>query len=850
MSLLNIPIPNLLNGVSQQPANLRFPTQCEIQENAYSSIVDGLGKRAPTEHVAEIDQFGWAGKPNVKIHVIDRGDASERYVVILNGAADNTCVRVYKNDGTPVTVTFSNTSGEASFIYSYLADVVNGVVNPNFNPNTDLKLVSIADYTFIVNTNRTVEMEGNTDNPERAPEALVWIKQGAYSTKYSILGDNDAEHVTGPNTLGANYTRDGEYFPSTTSDADAHWIAANLVANPNAGANILSTSGWTVQRTGYSIYITRASNFDISVSDGLGGNGLGLISGSVQTFSDLPAVAKHGMVAEVSGLPEQDADNYWVKFTSTNTAGNAIGEGSWAETVKPGIANNLRYRTMPVVLIRQSDGTFMCKLANGITPANAASGADYSYAKWSPRTCGDGETNPQPSFVGGKINDIFLFRGRLGILSGENVVLSEVGGFFNFWRTTVTQIVDTDPIDVASSYPSITLFRHAVPFSDRLVLFSDRVQFVLGTRQSILTASNVSITPTANYDCLKTCRPVAVNDGIFFIFDRGNYSGMRQMVVNTDDSETLTAPDISAHIPKYIPGSVFEIAASSHDNLIACLASGDQSSLYIYKWYDTESERVQSSWSKWTFNGAIIRGMAWLQSSLYIVLERGGVRFLEKITVEPNRKDQYSKFVLALDRRCQPTSASYNASTDRTTFQLPYLIPTGISMTVAKKATLSSEGGYVLPILSTTNIGTAYSTVTVSGNWAANTVWVGEQYIMKYRFTQPYLKQSDGSRSVSLSSGRFQVRNMNLVYDNTSNFSVKVTHDFNNTQYSYQWSGNIVGTGQAVIGAVPVESGMFRFPVYAKNNEVVVDIENPTHLPSNFLSAEIEASYDSRSRRV
>ena len=47
MSLLNIPIPNLLNGVSQQPANLRFPTQCEIQENAYSSIVEGMGKRPP-----------------------------------------------------------------------------------------------------------------------------------------------------------------------------------------------------------------------------------------------------------------------------------------------------------------------------------------------------------------------------------------------------------------------------------------------------------------------------------------------------------------------------------------------------------------------------------------------------------------------------------------------------------------------------------------------------------------------------------------------------------------------------------------------------------------------------------
>lgn len=839
MSLLNIPIPNLLNGVSQQPPNLRFPTQADLQENAYSSIVEGLGKRPPTEHVAKLSA-ATNGQTNFKVHAIDRGDQIERYIVVLNGSNHDSTIQVFGVDGTSYSVYYDDAATK-----NYLQCT---------NPNTQLKLISVADFTFIVNTTVTVQMDAAV-TASRPYEALVWVKQGAVSTKYNIQGDNDAVYTTGSGGV-STVTVDGESF--TGGPADAAFIAAHLKAG-TTGNGLVTTSPWTVERVGYSIYISKSdADFNISVSDGLGGNGLGLIKDEVQTFSDLPAVAKDGMIVNIAGLPETESDDYWLEFSSNN--GTNIGEGIWSETLAPGIKFKYDYNTMPVVLIRQSDGTFMCKRANGLTPSGSGpgypAGRDYSAIQWTPRECGDDSSNPQPSFVGQKINDIFLHRGRLGLLASESVILSEVAEFFNFWRTTVTQLIDTDPIDVSSSYPSITLFRHAIPFSDRLVLFSDRVQFILGTRQSILTASNVGLTPTANYDALRTCRPVPVNDGIFFPFDRGNYSGVRQMTVNLNDSEILTAPDVTNHIPKYIPGGIFELAASSHDNVLACLSSGDQASLYIYKWYDSGNERIQSSWSKWTFNGATIRGLAWMQTSLYVVLERISAhnqateRYLEKITVEPNRKDTYSQFITTLDRRADAASASYNATTNRTTFTLRYTAATGVTMAVVLKATVSAEAGYQIPILQTTH-GASNTTVVVAGQYTASSVWIGEQYTMKYRFSKPYLKQdSSAGKSMSLASGRFQIRAMQLVYDNSSTFRVLATHDFTGTQYSYVWAGNILGTGQAIIGNVPVESGTYRFPVYSKNDEITVEIQNSTHLPSNFLSAEIEATYDARSRRI
>ena len=52
--IVNNAIPNLINGVSQQPETLRLSSQATDQENGYSSVVEGLRKRPPTEFVKKI----------------------------------------------------------------------------------------------------------------------------------------------------------------------------------------------------------------------------------------------------------------------------------------------------------------------------------------------------------------------------------------------------------------------------------------------------------------------------------------------------------------------------------------------------------------------------------------------------------------------------------------------------------------------------------------------------------------------------------------------------------------------------------------------------------------------------
>ncbi|CAB4140430.1 hypothetical protein UFOVP403_25 [uncultured Caudovirales phage] len=832
MALITVPIPNMLNGVSQQTPSLRFATQAEAQENAYSSPVEGLGKRPPTEHVASLIA-GNAGSAHV--HVIDRGDGIERYILVLR----DDDIKVFDTNGVEQVVVKPDGVGYLNVEAGYTAE-------------TAFKAVSVGDYTFIVNRGVQVTID-NATTTAQAQEALVWVKQGAYSTKYTVSGDLNGSYTSRNSsltngTIGSTQTVDGESFTADTSSASSNFIAASLKIALTGGVTP------TITRNGYVIHITQSPAFSLTVSDGLSGSGLGLVKGSVQSFTDLPSVAKNGMVVDVEGLPESGQDNYWLKFTSKNGAN--IGEGSWSETVAPGIKYRLTYSKMPHVLIRQSDGSFIFKEADGSTPIQPGGwigpgyppGADYSVAKWADRECGDEGTNPAPSFVGKTINDIFLFRGRFGILAGENVILSEAAEFFNFWRTTVTTLLDTDPIDIGSAYSSITIFRSAIPFSERLVLFSDQAQFVM-TGNPNLTPTTATLNIVSNYDCLNRPRPAVVGESIFFPFDRGGYSGIREMIANPDDSSLLVAPDISAQIPKYIKGKIIQLSASSHDNVMVALADGDQSRLYVYRWLNSGNERVQSSWSEWSFNGGSIKAATWSKSTLFMVIQRNQALYLEKLTVEPNRRDTNSQFITALDRRFSPAPGNISHNAGITTITLPYQVVDASKVRVVRQASVAggvtTEAGYVYDSTATNGS----NIITIEGNLTGIPVWVGDTYTTRYEFSIPYLKGNSDNARVAFAAGRFQLRNMSLIYSNTAFFTAKVTHKLTGTQYTYTYTGNLLGTGFGIIGQTPIVSGTYKFPIYGKNDEMCVELINDTHMPSYFMSAEYESSYDTRSQR-
>ena len=196
------------------------------------------------------------------------------------------------------------------------------------------------------------------------------------------------------------------------------------------------------------------------------------------------------------------------------------------------------------------------------------------------------DSNPDPTFVGKSIKDIFLFKNRLGLLADENIILSETSEFFNFFRKTVLSVLDTSPIDVASTHSTVSLLTSAIPFAKQLVLFSDNTQFVLGSSQASFTPSTVTMTKTTSYDSISDSRPIALGDSVYFAFSRGDYVGLRQYRITTDTDSIFKAEDVSVQVPQYIRGSVRNLTGSSHEDVLFLSSTVDKNSLFCYKFFD------------------------------------------------------------------------------------------------------------------------------------------------------------------------------------------------------------------------------------------------------------------------
>lgn len=781
MGMISSAIPNLIQGISQQSPALRLSSQAEAQVNAFSSLVEGLQKRPPLEYIATLKGTTTAGS---FIHLINR-DVSERYFVFINNSNE---------------ITISDLSGVSRAV---ALPTGSGYLTCT-DPTTAFRAVTVADYTFVVNTEKTVVMTAAL-TPTFPFTGLIAVKQGDYNQRYTVYLDG---------VIRANITT------STTDQIETRTddIATKLAAAINGVA------GFTSRADGSTVVINKTGNaqFDLATYDSLGDTGMSPTVGTVQRFDDLPQYAPDGYIAQVQGDQTNNFDDYYVKFAADNAGQTKSSKGTWIEYTKPNIPYEIDPATMPHLLIRQADGSFT-----------------FEQAEWGDRAVGDENSIPSPTFIGSKLTDVFFFQNRLGFLSGENVVMSRTSEYFDFFATTARTLLDNDPVDVAASHTKVSTLKHAIPFDSQLLLFSDQTQFIL-KGADFLTPKNTSIRQSTEYEASTTAKPASAGGNVYFPAKRGGFTAIREYYV-VNDTERSDAADVTAHVAKYIPDGVFEMAASNSENALICLTRNESSAMYVYKFHWAGREKVQSSWSKYTFNDLEILNAEFIESALYVVGNKGGKTILNKINFDAGRYDVDQEYVTRLDFRfseadCTPT---YDAGTNRTTFTTPVAISNPIVVT------RGLSQGTVIPTISTS--GTA---VVVSGDQTSTECYIGEAYLMSYQFSEPTLKEgtSSGGR-VAITGGRLQIKSWLLRYQDSGDFVLKVAPRFRDTQ-EHALTGRVIGGGTNVLGTTTLSAGDFRVPVLSKADRLTITIESNSHLPCQFLSAEWEGNMHIRTRRV
>lgn len=796
MSIISTTIPNMVNGVSQQPPALRLASQAEEQINGYSTVVEGLRKRPGTRHIARLPA---SVRDDAYLHTINR-DAQERYIVVISQGT----LQVFDLEGNQKTVAFPNGT-------AYLAST---------SPKDTFRCVTVADYTFVLNTNVVVEEDTVLSPNYRPNEALVWIKQGAYGATYTVTVDGQS----------ASYT-----VPDGSSQSHTAYARTSHIANELA-KSLSSALGdsFVITPLNSQIHIRRADNapFTVQTRDSLGENGSEAFYKTVQRFSSLPARAVNNFLVEITGDQSSSFDNYFVKFQTND--GSFSGPGVWKEAAKGGERIRIKRSTMPHALIREADGTFT-----------------FKQVEWADRKCGDIESNPMPSFVGRKINDVFFHRNRLGFVADENIVMSRTGDFFNFFRGTATAVLDDDPIDVGASHTKVSILRHAVPFNETLLLFSDQTQFRLG-KTDVLTPRTVSIDQMTEYECSLKAKPVGIGRHVYFTVNRGAFTGLKEYYVD-ETTEVLDASEVTAHVPRYIPGNVFKIAASTTEDCLILLSDQDRSKVFVYKFYWSENEKMQASWSHWTFApGVEILNADFIESALYLVVKRNDGVHLEYIDLEPGKTEENWNLAVHLDKVVRESQVnSLTVVGGNTQIVLPYKLSND---EVALLQVVTGPGGSrpagVVVTGVTHDIVGANSRITLPGNYTGQPLYIGLKYTFTYEFSTPAVRESatGGGQNV-VGEGRLQMRRMSILFDKTGYFRAEVTPTGRDT-YVYPFTGRLLGSSKNVLGQVPIESGKFRFALMGRNDELKIKLVNDSFLPSHFLSGEWEGFFILRSKRV
>jgi len=797
-----------IQGVSQQPDKNRHPGQCTASTNFRPDVVRGLTTRQGTQSTSKF--VGASKNPLSKWHHYKRNE--EEYFIEIQ---PNGTVQAWTPDGIVCAITVDSGT-------SYLACI---------DPSSSLELLTIGDYTFIINKDVTV-LEGTTTAPELDNTSIVYIQYKNY-TQYTNLyidgslvawhlaekGDN-AEDISSTNpSMVASKLYDGlqggSGGPTTT---EGSW----------GGTDITAT--YDIELHSNCIFISKkdGTDYDIFVDDDVNNANAIALYKEIEKVTLLPNKAPEGFTIKVNPPGGETTENasYWLKATSTDgSSGNTL---QWKETIEPGLILGPTTSSMPHVLVRDS-------IISGVANFTLREG------EWEDREVGNDETNPLPSFIGSKIKVIGTMQNRLYFTAGEATILSRSGYFFNFFRATAQDALDTDPISIYADSEQINYLEAAISFDGDTVFFSKSSQFLLPGDKA-LTSANAVLRKTTNFETNLNVKPVASGDSILFALNYGRYTGIREYFTDSV-TDTKMARPITDHVKEYISGEPEIMVASTNLNLLLIKAQEDNV-LYSYDWLWQGSDKVQSAWGKITFTeGDKILHLAFVDDKLRVVIERDSLAVMCE-TVDLGDADSTGlTFPVRLDRQSDATF-TWDATDEvwKTTDTLA-------SVDINNIRVVRSTGCYEAELGALVNIERVGSELWSYDNLSTEiecTCIIGVPYTCSFTPTNPVVKdQNDKAMNLDhLTVGAFYVNY------NTTGAVTAIVEDIYGRERTSEYNNRIVGGPENIIGFATLVEGQHRIPIRAKSDKYTLTIETDSHIPLTIRDFSFNGNLNRRGQRI
>lgn len=531
----------MLQGVSQQVDHERLPGQVQEQKNMLSDPQTGLRRRPGASMLFTGTHGGNALSHLVATEATIGGVSLHIHVDAAAGTA-----KLYTASGTPV----------ASLPSPYLVAANRAAI----------RFANLNDELFILNTEKEpVPQLGTTTG--NYSKGFFYVETGAFNKTYKLgVKVNSLPYSVVYTTPDGTGTADAALC---TPAAVAEQLRLQLIAAGISASATLSILGQYVFVSGNS----GTDTVQVSADDSavyLVVSGQSRIRQASQLPARLPAEAD-GYVVAVGDM--RYPTYYKYEYSST----------SWLESGQvPGISG---ISNVPVSIVHDGSSYVL------------------DSSNFEARTAGDENSNPQHAFMrNARITGMSAYQGRLVLLSGNMVSMSATNHPRRFFRTTVTSVLDSDPIEIGSGNITSANFAYAVAFNKDLVLFADRVQAVIPSQNTALTPRTAAVVLTGTYNTDMGAHPASSGRTVLFPIPRSSAKfGVLELVPSSSTDSQYTSLDVTAHLPKFFDGGCRFTAASAVSRIVVFAPSGNTKQLVIHEFMWDNESKVQSAWHLWEF---------------------------------------------------------------------------------------------------------------------------------------------------------------------------------------------------------------------------------------------------------
>ena len=523
-------------------------------------------------------------------------------------------------------------------------------------------------------------------------------------------------------------------------------------------------------------------------------------------------------------------------YYAINAGVNTIALASSLSNANAGVAVNLT-----------GTGNNAQTLTNGYFSINGGSNTHYpngafrfDYPPWDDRDVGDDLTNPKPSFVNNKINKLLFFRNRIGLLSGENVILSRVNDFHNFWAKTAFTIANADPIDLQSTSTYPTDLFDAIEVNAGLLMFSASQQFLLKTDEAQLTPETAIVAYLSSYAFNEKTKPFNMGTTAGWLNSTAKRTRFHEMAGIQRNGEPQVLEQTKV-ISKLFPDDI-TLVAESTENQMVLFGSKDKNEVWGYKYYTQGEQRIQSAWFRWELPGTVTFHCM-MDDIYYAVLKNGSVYTLQSFDIKKATDTLLvgtapQEYLIHLDTKTSVSSSSltYNAGTNKTSMTKPAGYDNSGQLAVFCKTAGNNVGRFAKATVNGSNI-------EWDKDWSGLDVILGYLYEFEVELPTIYVTQTTGEQIKSETRGSLIVHRLNFSFGSVGLIDIKMKRkgkatDFEQTYESIDWDSYLSNTLSIA------DEYIHTIPVYERNTNVTVHLKSTHPSPATLNSMTWEGDFN------